>query len=163
MLNVIKFDFYNVFFSFAKARIREYISKFTFKIVIIIRDISRENRRRRNTRREPATCYNRWVVMWIRWCTTYAEKFAHIAIIQQVTHFVIIKLGKLTYWQQTILWILREISISSSMSVPNFEGRFQTLLIIKCFFDRRPFQLLSKLFPKVPEWYRISLFLRLFH
>ena len=26
MLNVIKFDFYNVFFSFAKARIREYIS-----------------------------------------------------------------------------------------------------------------------------------------
>lgn len=59
MLNVIKFDFYNVFFSFAKARIREYISKFTFKIVIIIRDISRENRRRRNTRREPATCYNR--------------------------------------------------------------------------------------------------------
>ena len=45
MLNVIKFDFYNVFFSFAKARIREYISKFTFKIVIIIRDISRENRR----------------------------------------------------------------------------------------------------------------------
>lgn len=36
MLNVIKLELHYIFFSFIKARITEYIAKFTFKIVTII-------------------------------------------------------------------------------------------------------------------------------
>lgn len=89
MLNVVVFQFYNILFSLIKARITKHISKFTLKIITVIWSMSRKNGKHRITRRKSTACHNRRGVIRIHWCTADTKNFAHITVVQQITHFIV--------------------------------------------------------------------------